>query len=147
MPFDALRQLVDQNMALYLFDDAIFYAERLYCESHSPEHLNLIAQCFFKQGKMKQTYLLLQFSEYHPNRYLFALTCISLGKFKEAEKSLLPTLETDNFDPEDVPGGAAGLYLLGIICRRENRRESAVRFFKLSLQVRVQTDKSTTTLF
>ena len=37
--------------------------------------------------------------------------------------------------PSPIPNGAAGLYLLGNICRRSNRRRRAIDYFCMSLQV------------
>lgn len=37
--------------------------------------------------------------------------------------------------PCPIPNGAAGLYLLGNICRRSNRRRRAMEYFRMSLQV------------
>jgi hypothetical protein len=38
--------------------------------------------------------------------------------------------------PCPIPNGAAGLYLLGNICRRSNRRRRAMVYYRMSLQVR-----------
>jgi hypothetical protein len=38
--------------------------------------------------------------------------------------------------PCPIPNGAAGLYLLGNICRRSNRRRRAMEYYRMSLQVR-----------
>ena len=39
--------------------------------------------------------------------------------------------------PCPIPNGAAGLYLLGNICKRSNRRRRAMEYFRMSLQVRL----------
>ena len=140
---DVLRRLVVQNLSLFLYDNAKFFAERLYYEDPKPENLHLLGQSYFRQGKIKQTYLILQHSDWSTNRYLFALACISLGKFSEAERALITPSKAKAFqarttqlkDLESVPGGAAGLYLLGIVSRKEQRRESAIDFFQKSLQL------------
>jgi hypothetical protein len=38
--------------------------------------------------------------------------------------------------PCPIPNGSAGLYLLGCICRRSNRKRRAMDYFRMSLQVR-----------
>lgn len=135
------QHLVHKNLSLYLYDNAHFYAERLYYEDPSAENLNLLAKCFVQQGKLKQAYLLLKESDDNLNRYLHSVVCIALKKYAEAEKALLPELysmDPKNFklqDVENVPGQSAGLYLLGLICRREHRKESAIFYFQYSLQV------------
>lgn len=37
--------------------------------------------------------------------------------------------------PCPVPNGAAGLHLLGDICKKSNRRERAMHYYRLSLKV------------
>jgi anaphase-promoting complex subunit 3 len=133
---DILRSLVEQNLSLFLYDNARFYAERLYYENASPENLHLLGQCYFRQGKLKQAYLVLQNSDLPTNRYLFALACIQLGKLSEAEKALSPRRSGSDLENlKTVPGGAAGLYLLGTISRREQRKEAAIDYFQKSLQL------------
>ena len=78
-------------------------------------------------------------------RYLFALCCFELGKFDEAESILLKNTNVsfslkkkyteDALKDCQVPNGAAGLYLLGMICMQNNRREHASIFFRLSLKL------------
>jgi tetratricopeptide (TPR) repeat protein len=38
--------------------------------------------------------------------------------------------------PCPIPNGAAGLYLLGCVCRRSNRKRRAMEYLRMSLQVR-----------
>jgi hypothetical protein len=68
---------------------------------------------------------------------------MDLGKFDEGERALLPqagkskllaqTITAD--DVQLVPGGAAGLYLLGKFARKQHRVDVAIDYFKLSLEV------------
>ena len=66
------------------------------------------------------------------NRYLLACCCFQLGRLVEAESALLGG-EGHHIDDVDairnVPKGAAGLYLLGKVCRRGNRKQQAVACF------------------
>ena len=67
---------------------------------------------------------------------MFAHCCIALDKLNEAEQCLLSSNEQDRKNKNDeIPGGALGLYLMGFICRRSNRRELAIDYFKRSLQL------------
>lgn len=63
------------------------------------------------------------------SRYLLAQSCLSLGKYTEAEDALVGPLQpagmTNGFT--NVPGGAAGLYLLGRICRLTGRVQKAIQ--------------------
>ena len=136
---DLLRHLVEQNLSNFLYENAKFYAERLYSERNCDEHLHLLAQCYYRQGKVKQTYLVLQSSTWPANRYLFAMACVSLNKLTEGERALLPvpygqpqSMSKEQFN--SIPGGAAGIHLLGTICRKEHRKDAAIAYFKKSLQ-------------
>ena len=135
-----LRQLIEQNLSLFLYDDAKFYAERLYYESKSEENIHMLAQCYFRQGKITQAYLILQDGQSMvSNRYLLATCCVQLDKLEEAERALLPY---PHCQPQalthrmisEIPGGAAGLFLLGKICKKGQRKDAAIKYFKLSLE-------------
>ena len=73
-------------------------------------------------------------------RFLFAKCCLALSKYTEAEKALSlsnnmhPRHITES-DLVKIPGGAGGLYLLGEICRREQRKEYAIEYFRQALKV------------
>jgi len=51
------------------------------------------------------------------NRYKYALTCVKLKRYADAERALLDQTSIRSFGMNDdfnkVPNGAAGLYLLG----------------------------------
>lgn len=139
-----LKSLVEKYLLNCLYDNAMFYAERLYYDSTTPEHLNLLATCYFRKNKFNQAYLLLQDPSHHSsspdNAYMFALICVSLNKLSEGQNALFTAKNNGNSPPtfdavQDTPGGAAGVYLLGKICRKQHRRDYAVDYFKISLQV------------
>ncbi len=137
-----LRKLIDHYISLFLYDVAKFYAERLYCEERNQSSAYLLALCFFRQGKTKQAYLILNgASNSLENLYLLAQCCVSLDKLNEAEKALTVHLHDSrpqriNHDTiQKIPGGPAGLYLLGYIHMRENRRDSAIMYLKVCLKV------------
>lgn len=141
MSTDALLQsLVTYSFSAHLHENALFYAERLFYESPTAQNLNLLAQCYFRLGKHKQAYLILHGAGKalnDVNRYLLSLACVELNKYEEAEAVLKPkSVEKVTFDSLlEVPGGAAGVYLLGRICRREQRRDMAIDYYKICLQV------------
>ena len=135
-----LKRLVEYYESMYMHDTARFYAERLYYEQNTEEHLHLLAQCYMREGKTMQAYLLLRDSMWPANRYLRARCCVSLDKLQEAEMSLVPFAgcgpeEITADDCAAVPGGASGLFLLGIVCKRENRKAAARKYFELSLDL------------
>lgn len=140
--YEILKSLVSKNLGLFLYENAHFYAERLYYQDPTPEALNLLAQCYFQQGKHKQAYLLLRECTDSANKYMFASVCVQLKKFSEAEKCLLsdvlvsdPRHLTDD-DIRSIPGGPAGIYMLGVVCRKQHRKEVAITYFEHSLRVR-----------
>ncbi|RLN49470.1 hypothetical protein BBJ29_000100 [Phytophthora kernoviae] len=70
------------------------------------------------------------------NRYLLACCSFEQGQFTETENALLGGEDIDDQDALDnVPAGAAGLYLLGRVCRRGSRRQQAVACFVKSLEI------------
>jgi anaphase-promoting complex subunit 3 len=85
-----LREICEQQLTVFLYDSALFLAERLYYQEPSEAHLNLVAQCMLRMGQHKQACMLLEGAKEPANRYLFALACIELGKFAEAEAALFP---------------------------------------------------------
>jgi hypothetical protein len=60
------------------------------------------------------------------SRYIFALSCMKLGKYIEAEKAL-------SEDPKQVPNGGYGHFLLGRIARLTNRGDLAAAHFEKCL--------------
>ena len=88
------------------------------------------------------------------SRYLLALCGLEIGKLKEAENALLSSVSKKQTErgerslgPSDiseevlseekcpVANGAAGLYLLGKICLKDNRHEHAIEYFALALKL------------
>ena len=63
-------------------------------------------------------------------RYLYAVCCLELGKFTEAEAVLIP-----KNDAERVPNGAAGIHLLGKIYQLSNRPAAAIEQFQTALRL------------
>jgi anaphase-promoting complex subunit 3 len=140
-----LKLLVEKYLSAGLIDTALFYAERLFYENASPENLYTFANCYFRKGKINQAYLLLHPREHwttsSENTYLFALCCVELDKLYEAHQALQPNIRfSEDITPtleavSETAGHAAGVYLLGKICRLQHRKEDAVNYYKLSLQV------------
>ncbi|KOM56340.1 hypothetical protein LR48_Vigan10g223200 [Vigna angularis] len=65
------------------------------------------------------------------SRYLFAISCFHMDLLTEAEAALCPI----NDPSAEVPNGAAGHYLLGLIYRCTDRRKSAIQHFKQALSM------------
>ncbi|GLE10439.1 hypothetical protein PINS_up022540 [Pythium insidiosum] len=92
----------------------------------------------FRSGHISRAIALLENARQPANRYLLALCYFRQNHFAEAESALLgPHAVAGGFDQAqvaNVPNGAAGLYLLGRICRRANRRQQAVEYFTMALE-------------
>jgi len=79
------------------------------------------------------------------NKYLMARCCLALGNLREAEAALVQGTPLGTLGPQkclnnllqdcQVPNGASGLYLLGVICEADNRREHAITYFALALKL------------
>lgn len=67
------------------------------------------------------------------NRYKFAISCIKINKYKEAEKALLgtETMKIKNYD--NVANGSYGLYLLGVVCEKQTRYADAKEYYVKAL--------------
>ena len=135
-----LFDLINKFLKLDLYDNAVFYSEKLLCENKSEEVKLLLAKGYMGQGKFHQAYQILKETKSPDCRYLFALICIKLNKFIDAEKSLLTgqfyTKGLNNKEIEKViPNGASGYYLLGIILEKMSRKPEAISAFKKSIEM------------
>ena len=84
-------------------------------------------------GKTRQAYLLLQNSSQSlESKYLLARCCLELGELREAEQALSGI--KGSVVEGDIPGGAAGLQLMGVVCRRQHRREEAISLQRRAIE-------------
>eukprot|EP01035_Chromulina_nebulosa_P029220 gene29220-38707_t len=165
--WEVLFPMVEGYLAVSLFETARFYSERLLsccCNGISNKlerkysydsSLHQLALCYFRMGKLQQTYLMLldncssmtsspttsspELTEKYKytlddNKYLFALSCFGLDKIAEAERALL-SISLSNISVSKRLLKSSILHLLGKICRRQHRREVAVEYFMHSLKV------------
>jgi tetratricopeptide (TPR) repeat protein len=142
------KNLIEYYFSVFQYETARFYCERFYYEdSSSSEALSLLVRCYYALGKLKQAYMILSQSPFInslENKYFFALICYQLGKYDEAEFILhnnnrTATASYDDLTKENmsgIPGGALGLLLMGKICRKQQRKDLAVKYLQLALQVR-----------
>ena len=47
---NTLIQLINENLSRFFYDDALFYAERLHSENPNSNSLNILAECYYRQG-------------------------------------------------------------------------------------------------
>ena len=147
-----LRVLIERNLSQCMHSNAVFLCERLHAHAATAENTRLLALCYYRSGRANAATALLRASagivENVQNRYLFAVCCFELGNLREAEDALLlavPNVRSEGpavfarkwFEPGGcpIPGGAAGLHLLGLICKKDSRRGHAVDYLVLSLKL------------
>ncbi|KAG9456605.1 hypothetical protein H6P81_001113 [Aristolochia fimbriata] len=111
--------------------NAIFLCERLCAEFPSELNLQLLASCYLRNNQAHCAYHILKGTQMAQSRYLFALSCFQMDLLHEAEAALCPANEPHI----EVPNGAAGHYLLGLIYRYTDRKKSAVHHFMQALSI------------
>lgn len=105
---------------------------------HDSATAYLMAKCCFdlqQYGRAEETLLGAARAEYKE----YKTTTRSQGNNYNSKdgNSVMPMDEwLTETSPCPIPNGAAGLYLLGNICRRSNRRSRAMDYYRMSLQVR-----------
>ncbi|XP_058101665.1 cell division cycle protein 27 homolog B isoform X2 [Magnolia sinica] len=126
-----LVECVQSNLRLFMHRNAIFLCERLCAEFPSELNLQLLASCYLHNNQAYCAYHILKGTQMAQSRYLFAISCFQMDLLREAEAALCPANEPN----AEVPNGAAGHYLLGLIYRYTDRRESAVDHFMQALSI------------
>ncbi|TDH64937.1 hypothetical protein CCR75_001552 [Bremia lactucae] len=134
----ALVSQVQRYLDIFVYNNALFLAERLVAHHPSEENALLLATCYYRTGKIAQAAAILSGAKQDDNRYLLACCCFQLNRLVETENALRggENYHVDDLGAlENVPAGAAGLYLLGRVCRRGNRRQQAEACFIKSLEI------------
>jgi len=62
--------------------------ERLFAQVQNEDVRHLLAQCYIGEGKTYKAYEILKDCQSSKNRYKFALACIKLNRYNEAELAL-----------------------------------------------------------
>ncbi|XP_020526332.1 cell division cycle protein 27 homolog B isoform X2 [Amborella trichopoda] len=126
-----LVDCINTSLRLYMYRNATFLCERLCAEFPSEINLQLLASCYLRNNQAYCAYHILKGTKMAQSRYLFALSCFQMDLLREAEVALCPRNEPN---PE-LPNGAAGHYLLGLIYRYTDRRKIAVDHFLKALEM------------
>ncbi|GJD11264.1 Cell division cycle protein 27 [Galdieria sulphuraria] len=124
-----LIQGVQNSLHYCLYSNAIFLAERLFALRKCEETAYLLATSCIRQNKVHRASAVLTGCQSPENRYLAAWCFFEQNKLREAEDSL-----RWNEKEEEIPGKAAGHYLLGLIYQRSNRKNKAIDQFKKCLE-------------
>lgn len=127
-----LLSCVKRHLDLFCYANATFLAERLHAGFPSEANRLILAQCYFRADQPQRAYHLLKGTKSGQCRYLLAIVCLQLHLLPEAEAALTPR---PSEQPNSVPNGGAGLYLLGLICRRTDRRQSAIQHLSAALSL------------
>ncbi|KAI5083222.1 hypothetical protein GOP47_0002965 [Adiantum capillus-veneris] len=126
-----LVDCITSSLQVYMYRNATFLCERLFAEFPSENNLHLLATCYFRNNQAHRVYHILKGEKSAQLRYLFALACYEMGNLVEAESAL-----SQSGDPGgEVPNGAAGYYLLGLICRQTDRRQAAITHYTQALSL------------
>ncbi|KAJ4953531.1 hypothetical protein NE237_030363 [Protea cynaroides] len=126
-----LSDCVHNSLRHFMHRNAIFLCERLCAEFPSELNLQLLASCYLRNNQAYCAYHILKGTKMAQSRYLFAISCFQMDLLSEAEAALCPANEPN----AEVPNGAAGHYILGLIYRYTDRRKSAVDHFKQALSI------------
>ncbi|XP_022865632.1 cell division cycle protein 27 homolog B-like [Olea europaea var. sylvestris] len=126
-----LTQCVQNSLRHFMYRNAIFMCERLCAEFPSETNLQLLASCYLQNNQSHCAYYILKGTHTAQCRYLFALSCFQMDLLNEAESALRPPNESS----AEVPNGAAGHYLLGLIYRYTDRRKNAIHHFYQALSM------------
>jgi len=106
----------------------------------------LLAQCYLGEGKAYKAYEVLKDCQSPKNRYKFALTCIKLNRYNEAELALTGAKLPANFkrgennhlnlnDNQFIPNGASGFYLLGYVLEKQYKKPIAEKAYEKALSL------------
>nr|XP_023877762.1 cell division cycle protein 27 homolog B [Quercus suber] len=128
-----LIECVQNSLRQFMHRNAIFICERLCAQFPSQTNLQLLAGCYLNNNQSYSAYHILKGTQMAQSRYLFAISCFQMDLLNEAEAALCPPANDPN--AAEIPNGAAGHYLLGLIYRYTDRRKSAVHHFKQALSI------------
>ncbi|CAH9055565.1 unnamed protein product [Cuscuta epithymum] len=128
-----LVDCVQNSLRHFMHRNAIFMCERLCAEAPSEINMQLLASCYLQNNQAYAAYHILKGTHMAQSRYLFALSCFQMDLLNEAEMALSHT--DDPTSEAQVPNGAAGHYLLGLIYRYTDRKKSAIHHFNQALSM------------
>lgn len=124
-----LIEAIRNSLNYELYSNASFLAERLYAELPSDSVRLLLADSYLGENKIHKAYHILKSSAALANRYKLAMVCVKLQKYGEAEKAL------GGGEGDEVAGGAAGCYLLGVVAEKQGRQKQALQYFLKAIEL------------
>jgi tetratricopeptide (TPR) repeat protein len=130
-----LIHCIHYSLQNFLYENATFMAERLFAQEKSDSAKYLLASCYYRAGKFYKVYALLKSSTSERNRYLLALAAVKMEKYRDAEIALTGDCLSASDDFDNIPNGAAGLFLLGQISRKQDQLQRAKICFQKCLSL------------
>ncbi|GMJ15757.1 hypothetical protein HRI_005244900 [Hibiscus trionum] len=94
-------------------------------------NLQLLASCYMQNNQAYSACHILKGMQTTQSRNLFVMPCFQMDLLNEAETVLCSA----NDPGGEIPNGAAGHYLLGLICWYTDRKKSVIHHFRLSLSM------------
>ncbi|KAF0931453.1 hypothetical protein E2562_004577 [Oryza meyeriana var. granulata] len=116
---------VHSSLHLFMHRNAVFLCERLCAQFPAETNVQLLATCYLHNNQPYAAYHILKGKKLPESRYLFAMSCFRMNLLREAEETLCPVNEPNM----EVPSGATGHYLLGLIYRYTGRVAAAAEQF------------------
>ena len=154
---ETYKSLIQEYLQVMCLENATFLAERLVACCKDTNALYLLAVCHYRSGAPRRALMVLEDVKdtTAATDYLTAKCCYDLEYYGRAEEALLLQARSDfknaaaataggpssmdewllETSPCPIPNGAAGLYLLGNICRKSSRKQRAMKYYRMSLQV------------
>ncbi|XP_006657144.3 cell division cycle protein 27 homolog B isoform X1 [Oryza brachyantha] len=120
---------VHSSLRLFMHRNAVFLCERLCAQFPAETNVQLLATCYLHNNQPYAAYHILKGKKLPESRYLFAMSCFRMNLLREAEETLCPVNEPNM----EVPSGATGHYLLGLIYRYTGRVAAAAEQFVQAL--------------
>ncbi|EGR28714.1 hypothetical protein IMG5_170140 [Ichthyophthirius multifiliis] len=137
-----LVEAIEENLRNHFPQNAVFLAERLLAEHDNEDTRSILAECYMAENKHYKVYEILKNCKSEINRYKFALVCLKLNKYQDGEKALLDfqndfifSQKSKGNNLENIPNGAYGYYLLGLIFEGQQKFAEAKEQFIKSLDL------------
>eukprot|EP00933_Yihiella_yeosuensis_P042419 TRINITY_DN36995_c0_g1_i1.p1 TRINITY_DN36995_c0_g1~~TRINITY_DN36995_c0_g1_i1.p1 ORF type:complete len:757 (+),score=108.29 TRINITY_DN36995_c0_g1_i1:75-2345(+) len=134
--YSQARAAFDYSLKNFLWKQAAFYAERLVAEKPCDETRYLLGLAYFHNQEISRAQFHLEDNKLPEARYLMAKCLFELKRYTQAEDALVSySSHCLGILPSNVVNGAAGLFLLGQVQERLERREQAVECYKHCLEL------------
>lgn len=138
---DPISMHIWASLHNYAYQEAVFAAERLFAETKSEEGLFMLATCYYRMGRPKQTIRLLSAHDFASSKvkYLLARCLFDCNMLNEAENTLLgqkrPLKYINDIASDFADQACYALLLLGDIYRLQQKYGNAAFCYRGCLQL------------